>query len=89
MFLKVLPVVIFFCGRSASATPIHITPQGDGSLKIEIDLTFDGQARRFQLDTGADKSMVVPDGANSSRQFRIWRRPASLLGRGFTVDPRR
>jgi len=46
---------------NAAAAPLIITPGDLNSYRIDIDLQFDGQAKRFQLDTGANTSMVAPD----------------------------
>lgn len=46
---------------SAYGAPLIVTPGDLKSVKIEIDLKIDGIARRFQFDTGADRTMVMQD----------------------------
>lgn len=51
--------LIFTCW--AQSEPLIVTSGDMGSYTIEIDAAVDGQWRRFQLDTGANSTIVTAD----------------------------
>lgn len=64
--MKLLFAIAFFITYSATAAPLIITPGDLNSYRIDVDLQFDGLSKRFQLDTGANTSMVAPDSQTST-----------------------
>lgn len=61
MCMKILPILLVLVSYSARSASLILTSGDLNSTKIEVDIQFDGQIKRFQLDTGAYKSMVAPD----------------------------
>lgn len=52
-------VFIFTC--LAESEPLIVTAGDMGSYTVEVDAALDGQWRRFQLDTGANSTIVTAD----------------------------
>lgn len=61
MTLRCIVSFFLFGTSTVMAAPIVVTPGDLGSYKIEIDVQVDGRTRPFQLDTGANTSMVAAD----------------------------
>lgn len=61
MILRCIVSFFLFGTSRVMAAPIVVTPGDIGSYKIEIEVQVDGRARSFQLDTGANTSMVTAD----------------------------
>lgn len=61
MLVKFFTIFVLCTSYGAVAAPLIITPGDLNSFRIDIDIQLDGTVKRFQLDTGANGSMVAPD----------------------------
>lgn len=64
--MKFLSAIAFLITYGATAAPLIVTPGDLNSFRIDVDLQFDGLNKRFQLDTGANTSIVAPDNQTSA-----------------------
>ncbi len=68
------------------AAPLIVSPGDLGSFIIEVDLDFDGVTRRFQLDTGADSTMVPMDETTRAYTSEGTSNSAGAAGSRITCD---
>lgn len=61
MLVKFFTILTFCTTFGAKAAPLIVTPGDLNSFRIDVDIKLDGTTKRFQLDTGANNSMVAPD----------------------------
>lgn len=53
-------VMVFLCLPGWSI-PLEVLPGELGSYEMKVSISIDGNSRDFQLDTGADSTIVAPD----------------------------